>query len=81
MKTYNGMTRREWNLLTKLMHQCDGTVSRDFETVEQYIQRTNCKTERRTSKRGVELIKVFFENGAVKEYELANIDRTTAFVD
>lgn len=81
MKTYNGMTRREWNLLADLMHRGEGTVTREFETVEQYINRTNCQTERRTSKRGVELIRVFFENGAVKEYELANIDRATAFVD
>jgi hypothetical protein len=49
------------------------------ETLAEYIKRTGCKTEERTSKKGVELIKVYFENGKVAEYEKKHINTTIAF--
>ena len=53
--------------------------ARSPETVAEFIARTNCKTRVRTSKRGVELITVYYEDGTVKEYALANLDTTTAY--
>ena len=49
------------------------------ETLAEYIDRTGCKTEERTSKKGVELIKVYFENGKIAEYEKKHISTITAF--
>lgn len=53
--------------------------ARSPETVAEYISRTNCKTRVRTSKRGVDLITVYYEDGTVKEYELDHVDTTTAY--
>lgn len=50
-----------------------------WQTVAEYIKTHDVKTERRTSKRGIELIKVWYPTGAVKEYQADNIDRTIAF--
>lgn len=75
MRTYYGMTKRDLNKLSKLFGY---GKSEKPETVAEYIERTGVKTERRISKRGTELIKVFYQNGAVKEYPVQHIDSTNA---
>lgn len=47
-------------------------------TVRQYIEKHQPRTEKRTSKKGIELIKVFYSNGTIKEYPIDHIDRTIA---
>ncbi len=56
-----------------------GGKSEKPETLAEYIQRTGCKTETRFSKKGVELVKVYFENGKIAEYEKSHLNTTTAF--
>lgn len=47
-------------------------------TVKQYIDTYQPPTEKRISKKGTELVKVFYPNGKIKEYPTAHIDTTTA---
>lgn len=70
MKKYYGMTKREWKALANLLNTPASEVP---ETVAEYIERTGVRTERRTSKKGVDLIKVFYPTGIVKEYEVSRI--------
>lgn len=76
MRKIYGMSIRDWKTLGKLL--TTSHVSR-VETLAEHIEKHNLKTEERTSKRGVRLIKVYFENGVVREYEKAHIDTTKAF--
>lgn len=77
MVTYvKALTPKNRKALKKIMNP--GKVEKP-ETLAEYIQRTGCKTEERTSKKGVELIKVYFENGKIAEYEKKHINTTTAF--
>ena len=52
-----------------------------MESLAEYIHRTGCRTEERTSKNGTLMIKVYFENGDVKEYEKSRIDTIYAYLD
>lgn len=70
------LTPKNREALKKIMNP--GEVKKP-ETLAEYIKRTGCKTEERTSKKGVELIKVYFENGKIAEYEKKHINTTTAF--
>jgi hypothetical protein len=70
------LTPKNREALKKIMNP--GKVEKP-ETLAEYIQRTGCKTEERTSKKGVELIKVYFENGKIAEYEKKHINTITAY--
>lgn len=74
--TLAGMSHKDSMILARMMNT--KSVTKTWETVAEYIERTGCKTEKRVSKKGTELIKVFYENGTIKEYPLEYIDRTTA---
>lgn len=74
MKKQYGMPLKDWVLLGKMLHIAPSDPP---ETVLAYIDRTGAKTETRISKRGVELIKVFYPNSA-KEYEKSKIGRISA---
>lgn len=76
MKKIYGMTMKNWNTLGKMLNT---ETPEHVETLAEHIAAHNLKTEERTSKRGVELVKVFFENGIVREYEKARINTTTFF--
>ena len=71
------MSNEEIAILKRMMNT--KAVERNFETVAEYIENHDVKTERRTSKKGVELIKVFYPTGKVAEYEASRIDSTVAF--
>lgn len=77
--TLAGMSHKDTLTLARMMNPEPSEPSR-FETVSEYIERTGCKTERRTSRKGVELIKVFYHTGDVKEYPLEHIARTCTFI-
>lgn len=49
------------------------------QTLAEYVEETGCKTEERTSKRGVHLTKVYFPSGRVQEYETEHMATTTFF--
>ena len=71
-----GMSHKDSMILARMLNT--EPVTKTWETVAEYIKRTNCKTEERVSKRGTKLIKVLYENGTVKEYPLEHIERTIA---
>lgn len=48
-------------------------------TVAEYIATHNVRTETRVSKKGIPMIKVFYENGVVKEYPAHKL--TNSIVD
>lgn len=50
----------------------------EFMTVAEYIKQDGIKTERRISKNGAEIIKVFYPSGVVKEYPASQIETTAA---
>lgn len=67
---YNSLSKKNkkaWDRIFQIKHV------EPIETVAKYIERTGAKTETRTSKRGVSLTKVYFENGIVKEYQTEHI--------
>ena len=66
--------RKAWERLTAATRSNPGHV----ETVAEYIRRTGCRTETRTSKKGVNLTTVFYEGGPVREYETSRLDTTSA---
>lgn len=72
-----GMNNKDIAILKRMMST--KAVERDFETVAEYIENHGVKTERRTSKKGIELIKVFYPTGKVAEYEASRINSTVAF--
>lgn len=49
------------------------------QTLAEYVAETGCKTEERTSKRGVHLTKVYFPSGRVQEFETEHMTTTYAF--
>lgn len=78
MKTYCGMPTSYWKTLERMMNQ--PKVEKNWKTVAEYIEANpEVKTERRISKKGVELVKVYYPTGAVKEYPVEHINTTTAF--
>lgn len=52
---------------------------RPTETLAEHIATNNLKTEERTTARGIVLIKVYFRNGIVREYEKSHINTTKSF--
>ena len=73
---YNGLTKKNraaWD------HIFNNGKTTPPETLAEYIARTGCRTETRKSKNGVDLIKVYFENGKIAEYQKDKINTTTAF--
>ena len=73
-----GMNKKDTEKLYTLLNpepiKFSGLVS-----VEEYIETHDVKTEERISKKGTKLIKVFYENGTIKEYPKNMIGRITAF--
>lgn len=77
--TLAGMSHKDSMTLARILNPEPASKSR-FETVAQYIERTGCKTETRTSKKGTQLIKVFYHTGDIKEYPIEHIDSTCTFI-
>ena len=50
-------------------------------SVADYIEKYKPKTEMRESKNGTKLIKVYFADGSVKEYQLNKIKSCTVLID
>lgn len=73
------MSKKDREAFSRVMGANIASNPSRVQTVAEYIASHDVKTERRTSKRGVELIKVHYPTGVVKEYEVANISRTNAF--
>ena len=79
-KTYCGMPVSYWNTLEKMFKPAPDVGGVKMQTVAEYIEsHPEVKTERRISKKGVELVKVYYHTGAVKEYPVDHIHTTTAF--
>lgn len=72
------MSQKDRDALARVLG-ANHSTPHPLQTVEQYLSTHEVKTERRTSKRGVELIKVHYSSGKVKEYEFARINKTCAF--
>ena len=77
---YKGLSARDKAAFRRVTGADIKPTESRFQTVAEYISTHEVKTERRISKKGTELIKVFYENGTVKEYPIEHINRTTAFV-
>lgn len=75
---YKSMTKKDRAAWDRIFRNHEKTPS-NIQTVAEYIITHNVKTEKRTSKKGIELIKVYYPTGIIKEYEANNIDRTSAF--
>lgn len=75
---YKNMTKKDRAAWDRLFKNHEETTS-NIQTVAEYIATHNIKTEKRISKKGIELIKVYYPTNVVKEYELCNIDSTRAF--
>jgi len=78
--TFAGMTHKDSMILARMMNPKPREYADRFETVKEYIERTGCKTDLRMSKKGVELIKVYYHTGDVKEYPLDQIGRTCTYI-
>lgn len=79
---YMSLNARDKEAFRKVFRSCGGTTTETeskVQTVAEYIATHDVKTERRTSGKGTELIKVYYENGTVKEYPIEHIERTHAF--
>jgi hypothetical protein len=75
---YKSMSKKDRAVWGRIFRERKETTP-NVQTVAEYIATHDVKTEKRISKKGVELIKVYYPTGAVKEYETRNIDRTNAF--
>lgn len=73
-----GMNTKDINTLKGILNT-EVRGGKDCETVAEYIKNHDVKTERRTSKKGIELVKVFYPTGKIAEYEVSKLDRTIAF--
>lgn len=76
---YKGLSKRDKEAFKRVWGADTKKTNRQFQTVAEYISTHNVKTEYRTSKKGEQLVKVFYENGTIKEYPVKHIDSTTAF--
>lgn len=80
MKKIYGMKLKDWNILGKILNPPTTNCNVRFETVEEYIaNHPESVTDRRLSKKGIELIQVTYPTGKVKEYPLMHLSTTTAF--
>lgn len=75
-KYFNSLSKRDQDAWRRLLAVKD---IKPTESLADYIARTSVKTETRTSKRGVSLTKVFFEDGSIKEYQTEHLSTTYAF--
>lgn len=76
MKKIYGMTIRDWKKVEKLLNQ---PTPPHTETLKEHIKKNNLTTEERTSTRGIQLVKVYFANGLVREYEKKHLDTIKFF--
>lgn len=78
-----GMSKPNFRKLVDILtFKAEGPIHDEadkMQSVAEYIATHDVKTERRVSKRGIDLIKVYYPSGKVAEYEVANLERTTAF--
>lgn len=80
MKKIYGMTIKDWKMLGKIMNPSTASYGVEFETVEKYIKNHPYSvTNRRISKKGVELVEVTYPTGKVTEYPVMHLSNTTAF--
>jgi hypothetical protein len=79
MKKIYGMSIKDWKKLGEIMNPATTDYGIKFETVAEYIEKhPEAVTNRRVSKKGVELIEVTYPTGKVKEYPANHIDTATA---
>lgn len=76
-----GMTHKDTQILVNMLSmQFEKKTKSSVQTVKEYIEsHPEVKTERRISKKGTELIKVYYPTGVTKEYPVEHIERTCAF--
>ena len=80
MRKIYGMTIKDWKTLGKIMNPSKVDDGVKFETIEEYIKNhPNSVTNRRISKKGVELVEVTYPTGKVIEYPAMHLSNTTAF--
>lgn len=80
MKKIYGMSIKDWKTFGKIMNPEKTNYVSKFETVEEYIKsHPNAVTNRRVSKKGVELVEVTYHTGKVTEYPVRHLSTTTAF--
>ena len=73
------MNVKDWRKLGAILNPTT-TTHESTPTVAEYIAaHPEVKIERRVSRKGAELIKVFYPTGKVAEYPAQHIDTTTAF--
>lgn len=75
-----GMSLKDWKTLGKILNPTLSECDNKIPTVAEYIEaHPDVKTERRISKKGTELIKVYYPTGKVTEYPVQHINNTAAF--
>lgn len=80
MKKIYGMSIKDWKTFGKIMNPATTNYVSKFETVEEYIKsHPDAVTNRRVSKKGVELVEVTYHTGKVAEYPVKHLSNTTAF--
>ena len=71
-----GMTHKDIVTLSNMLNR---PAAEPAETLAEHIAAHKLQTEERTSKRGMKLTTVHFENGLVREYETSRLSATTFF--
>ena len=80
MKKMFGMTTKQWDTLRKIMNPETTDYGKRFETVAEYIEKhPESVTNRRVSKKGVEIVEITYPTGKVAEYPVNHVHNTTAF--
>ena len=80
MRKIYGMSIKDWKTFGKIMNPATTNYVTKFETVEEYIKsHPNAVTNRRVSKKGVELVEVTYRTGKIAEYPVKHLSNTTAF--
>jgi hypothetical protein len=80
MKKIYGMTINDWKILGKIMNPDTTNYGNKFKTVEEYIKfHPETVTNKRVSKKGVELVEVTYPTGKVTEYPVRHLANTTAY--
>lgn len=76
INTLLSMSTRDINALRRIMTPT-GTTEERRETVAEYITRTGCRVDRWTSRRGVDMARVWFDGGSVREFPAHRLDVVT----
>lgn len=74
---YMSLNKRDKEAFERVLGSHDTQCN--VQTVAEYIATHDIKTERRISKKGVELIRVYYPTGITKEYEVVRINDISAY--